>query len=466
MIDCLQELVRGAISKTIRNCAKYPETLWLADAPDGIVRRAVDADPRILVVKHRPPKEAPRLPTILLGRVSAEAAATAGPQPPGLIDDAPRVRQVIDDQAGVEESQLALDSGSSEERKAYESWAGKWVRWSQEELAAEPQRRLHQQLYRMAKKIEQDSDTFEVVLAVGLLQLGAERPSARVRRHIVTAPVTLTIEPASINVTVSLVPEHPGRLEDTDFLSESDGYTSELLGVVRSAVEDVPFHPLSDRAAQAVRSWAQRAFGVDSVLPFDPTGQHPDLTAEPQVRSLHLAPALILREHSQRSVLGFYESIARALKRPGAQAPLGLAQLLYDLEPEHRTAWGSRHGSVPPALGPDPLFPMITNAAQRDVLDRLQRDTSVVVQGPPGTGKTHTISNLIAALLADGKRVLVTSAKSQALKVLRDQLPSALQHVRDPKRSVAGRELRPEPVAGSLGAPERDNEPRPAPTAH
>lgn len=428
LIDCLQELVRGAVSRTIRDCAKYPETVWLADVPDGTVRRAADADSRILVVKHRAPQEAPRLPAILHGRVSAEAAATAGPQPPGLIDDTPDDRQVVAVQAVVEESQPALESGSSEERKAYEAWADKWLRWSQEELAAELQRRLHRQLYRMAKKIEQDSDTFEVVLAVGLLQLGAARPSARVRRHVVTTPVTLTVEPASINVTVSLVPEHPGRLEDTDFLSESDGYTSELLGVVRSAVEDVPFHPLSDRAAQAVRSWAQRAFGIDRVLPFDPTtGQHPDLTAEPQTRSLHLAPALILREHSQRSVLGFYESIARALKRPGTQAPLGLAQLLYDLEPEHRTPWGSRSGSVPPALGPDPLFPMITNAAQRDVLDRLQRDTSVVVQGPPGTGKTHTISNLIAALLADGKRVLVTSAKSQALNVLRDQLPSKLR---------------------------------------
>ncbi|MFD1277267.1 AAA domain-containing protein [Streptomyces kaempferi] len=70
---------------------------------------------------------------------------------------------------------------------------------------------------------------------------------------------------------------------------------------------------------------------------------------------------------------------------------------------------------------------MVTNSAQRDVLQRLQHDTSVVVQGPPGTGKTHTIGNLIAALLADGKRVLVTSEKGQALKVLREQLPKKLR---------------------------------------
>ncbi|WP_277750838.1 AAA domain-containing protein [Nonomuraea polychroma] len=70
---------------------------------------------------------------------------------------------------------------------------------------------------------------------------------------------------------------------------------------------------------------------------------------------------------------------------------------------------------------------MPTNAAQRSVLGRLQRDTAVVVQGPPGTGKTHTIANLMAALLARGKRVLVTSAKDQALTVVRDQLPPALR---------------------------------------
>lgn len=61
------------------------------------------------------------------------------------------------------------------------------------------------------------------------------------------------------------------------------------------------------------------------------------------------------------------------------------------------------------------------------MLNRLQHDTAVVVQGPPGTGKTHTIANLISALLAIGQRVLVTSQKDQALKVLRDKLPEPVR---------------------------------------
>lgn len=43
---------------------------------------------------------------------------------------------------------------------------------------------------------------------------------------------------------------------------------------------------------------------------------------------------------------------------------------------------------------------------------------SFVLQGPPGTGKSQTITNMIAALLAAGKRVLFVSEKMTALEVV------------------------------------------------
>src|SRR4029077_2550932 len=54
---------------------------------------------------------------------------------------------------------------------------------------------------------------------------------------------------------------------------------------------------------------------------------------------------------------------------------------------------------------------------------RLRTNNGVVVQGPPGTGKTHTIANLMSALLAEGERVRGRSQKAQALRVLREKLP-------------------------------------------
>lgn len=54
-----------------------------------------------------------------------------------------------------------------------------------------------------------------------------------------------------------------------------------------------------------------------------------------------------------------------------------------------------------------------------------RRGQSFVLQGPPGTGKSQTIANIIAACIADGKRVLFVSEKAAALdavfKRLRDK---------------------------------------------
>ena len=48
----------------------------------------------------------------------------------------------------------------------------------------------------------------------------------------------------------------------------------------------------------------------------------------------------------------------------------------------------------------------------------------LVIQGPPGTGKSQTITNLIAALASEGKRVLFLAEKQPALDVVKDRLVS------------------------------------------
>lgn len=78
-------------------------------------------------------------------------------------------------------------------------------------------------------------------------------------------------------------------------------------------------------------------------------------------------------------------------------------------------------------FGQDLFFPKPFNREQVEVVQRLALRPGVVVQGPPGTGKTHTIANIISHYLALGKRVLVTSQKAPALKVLREKLPAAIR---------------------------------------
>ncbi|UGS36768.1 AAA domain-containing protein [Capillimicrobium parvum] len=68
------------------------------------------------------------------------------------------------------------------------------------------------------------------------------------------------------------------------------------------------------------------------------------------------------------------------------------------------------------------VYPFPSNAAQRQVADALDKNEIVVVQGPPGNGKSLTIANLVAHLVSQGQRVLVSSHKTQALTVVRDKL--------------------------------------------
>lgn len=75
----------------------------------------------------------------------------------------------------------------------------------------------------------------------------------------------------------------------------------------------------------------------------------------------------------------------------------------------------------------DLYFPKPFNDEQVRIVQLLEVSYGVTVQGPPGTGKTHTIANVICHYLASGKRVLVTSMKDPALRVLQEQLPDEIQ---------------------------------------
>ena len=64
------------------------------------------------------------------------------------------------------------------------------------------------------------------------------------------------------------------------------------------------------------------------------------------------------------------------------------------------------------------------SSQHRAILDVLTTGHNVVIEGPPGTGKSQTITNLIAACIAEGKTVLFVAEKLAALQVVRKRLNS------------------------------------------
>jgi very-short-patch-repair endonuclease len=62
------------------------------------------------------------------------------------------------------------------------------------------------------------------------------------------------------------------------------------------------------------------------------------------------------------------------------------------------------------------------DSSQAVAIEEVRRGRHLVVQGPPGTGKSQTITNLIAAAVKEGKKVLFVAEKMAALEVVHSRL--------------------------------------------
>lgn len=132
------------------------------------------------------------------------------------------------------------------------------------------------------------------------------------------------------------------------------------------------------------------------------------------------APVIIVRKVDNKLWNNELTNILRAIDEgypipPTVQA-LVEAEDIFESEKEE---WNR--------IGENLLFPLASNDEQREIVKRLAKNFGVVVQGPPGTGKSHTIVNLLCHLLAHGKRVLVTSQTSRALRVLSERIPEEIK---------------------------------------
>ena len=69
-----------------------------------------------------------------------------------------------------------------------------------------------------------------------------------------------------------------------------------------------------------------------------------------------------------------------------------------------------------PPFGPL-AAPLVCNQSQEETLERLRRESLVIVTGPPGTGKTQLVVNAVTNAWLDGDKVLVTSTNNAAVDV-------------------------------------------------
>src|SRR5579859_1467300 len=85
-------------------------------------------------------------------------------------------------------------------------------------------------------------------------------------------------------------------------------------------------------------------------------------------------------------------------------------------------------GDVPGTLAdvPEEDYSVLdADSSQRAAIDTVLGGQSLVIHGPPGTGKSQTIANLIAALVARGRKVLFVAEKRAAIDAVLTRLTAA-----------------------------------------
>jgi very-short-patch-repair endonuclease len=421
LVEFLRD-VALARRRRITDAREYETVLWLDELP-AEVSVDVNAGPgeTLLKIPRLRAEAAPEPPAVLTNWLDKDALRDSSSVSPVLKEKGPAwvVVEQPDGEKGMIVKTLPL-AEAPDVGRAFETWLPLWHAWAVRDRRAAPFRRWYTALAGAAHLVSQQEDQYEIVLATGLLAWRS--PSGvEVRNHLLTTRVLAVVDGESDEVRVVVDAVASTRFQDRELLDGEPGYDASRVEAIHDQVrDDVVVAPLVDCEPLA-KAWAERA--LDAETPF--VGEWAPMARAEANAEVRLAPAIVVRRRERASLIGYYDAMLQALRGPKAQAPLGLGQLVTAMEATERLSWLEEDGAASgEMLGSDPLFPLPANPEQMRIMERLRVNNGVVVQGPPGTGKTHTIANLMSALLAEGQRVLVTSQKAQALRVLRDKLPA------------------------------------------
>lgn len=298
---------------------------------------------------------------------------------------------------------------------ALAEWLPKRDAWATQERPARASYHLFERLYSLRSQLEREAERLDLVVGDGLLLW--KRESGDIRHPLLTLRLQLDFDPDAAEFTL----RETGQAVElyTALLRSEPDVDGRLLGESRAELEREDYHPLGrERTEQFLKRLAVRISPHGDLLSAGeaPTpGPFPRIAREPVIflrtRTLGFAPAL--------------EAVLEDL-RTTTYLPPSLLRIV-GVEPPQTVEGSEENASGPPDEAEDVLLCKPFNQEQVQIVRRLGKHRCVLVQGPPGTGKTHTIGNLIGHLLAQGKRILVTSHTPKALRVLRDQVVEPLQ---------------------------------------
>ena len=276
------------------------------------------------------------------------------------------------------------------QRKEYEA---AWSQFMEDQKRYRAQRDLYRDVFRA----RDEGDGKELVL--GVVQLRSLKGTDdKIDRPIMVVDVLVELDEATGSLTV--VPAGPQRNE-VGWLPTEIRKQLRLAKPQAEAMEAATPYDLKD----TIGALANR-LGTDFVTEASQEGKY----------LLEVEYILAYRKQTANAISELMEGMVEAFTEGGS--PTRAYQTLLDQDVSSSEPSGSR---------PDGLLPLASSSVQEEIVDHALNNPLTVVLGPPGTGKTHTIANTAAALIASGKRVLVTSERELPLLEVQEKLPETMQ---------------------------------------
>lgn len=301
-----------------------------------------------------------------------------------------------------------------------------WWSWAENDRRKEKVQDCYNQLFRLHRAKLQMGDQYELILSVGCLSwVDPKETNEKIKRHVLTLAATVKFDSTNAVVTV----QADGSMSDvhleTDMLrlnQKPDEVTDLLL---KERKVELGTDILCDKAKDLLKSMAHGLPSGDGKF-IDTLDEVPPSPTNSPI--ICFSPALILRKRSTRTLISFCEQIETNLDDnlgilpPAVRTVVGEQGVNDGFEGSNKEI--EKRGKYNESG--EVYFPLAANNEQKLIIERLESQIGVLVQGPPGTGKSQTIANLICHLLANGKKVLITSQKTPALRVLKGKLPSSV----------------------------------------
>lgn len=306
-----------------------------------------------------------------------------------------------------------------------------WLPWAEKERTRRRTITLYNGLYALRQTLESADVASEFVCGIGLTTLYQQ--DCRLRHPLLTVPLEISLVEKSGTLEVRPRSESQPGVESAVLDRMELHSVGEWARLARETLDGLQDDALSPFCRETFEPILRSAASL--LAPHAQYLTNADATAQTVERFLQVTDGFVLYQRARRATL-LENDLERLRTQLSVTADLPPAVAALVTEPDavfraenHEPYRGINvvPGVTAAHASKDLFFPKPFNREQVEVIQRLDSRPGVVVQGPPGTGKTHTIANIICHYLALGKKVLITSERSPALRVLQGQLPPAVQ---------------------------------------